>query len=76
MTELRPFVPPDVWLYQLFSARAAREGGVIRRKIRDVERIIGRDAFLRELERRGYHAVENAGQVVIFCNNEAVRVLC
>lgn len=76
MTELRAFVPPDVWLMQLFSARAAREGGVIRRKVRDAERIIGRDAFLRELERRGYHAVENAGQFVIFCNNEEVRVLC
>jgi len=68
--------PPDVWMQQIFDAKAARAGSVVRRKLTDIERIVGRDAFECELRRRGYHAVENAGQVVIFCNNEAVRVLC
>jgi len=27
----------DLWLRQLFSAQAARDGGVVRRKVRDVE---------------------------------------
>ncbi|HEX9859203.1 MAG TPA: N-(5'-phosphoribosyl)anthranilate isomerase [Paracoccaceae bacterium] len=76
MTELCALLPPDVWLLQLFTARAAREGGIVRRQVRDVEKIIGRAEFERELRRRGYHAVENAGQFVIFCNNEQVRVLC
>ena len=51
-------------------------GGVVRRAARDVERVMGRAAFRAELERRGFHAVENAGQFVIFCNNEPVRVVC
>ncbi|WP_299558798.1 N-(5'-phosphoribosyl)anthranilate isomerase [uncultured Sulfitobacter sp.] len=66
---------PDIWLLHLFSAKAAREGGVIRRKSRDVDRYVGRDAFEYELKRRGYHAVENAGQIIIFCNQEPIRVL-
>lgn len=63
-------------MQQVFKAKAAREGGVVRRRSRDVERIVGREVFLNELRRRGYHAVENAGQMVIFCNNQGVEVLC
>ena len=64
---------PDAWLIHLFSSQAAREGGVIRRQIRDVERYVGRDAFLQEMRRRGFPVVENAGQFVIFCNQEQIR---
>lgn len=76
MPEVYALVPADIWLLQMFTAKSAREGGIVRRQVRDVERIVGRAAFERELRRRGYHAVENAGQFIIFCNNEPVRVLC
>jgi len=59
----------------MFDAKAARDGASIRRSIHDIDRIVGRQQFLAEIERRGYHAVENAGQIVIFCNNEPVRRL-
>jgi hypothetical protein len=51
------------------------EGGVVRRNLRDIERYVGRDTFERELRRRGYHAVENAGQLIIFCNQEPIRLI-
>ncbi|MFZ5963915.1 N-(5'-phosphoribosyl)anthranilate isomerase [Thalassococcus sp. BH17M4-6] len=73
MSELRVTIPPDIWLRQIFSSKAARDGSVVRRSLRDVDRMIGRAAFERELRRRGYSAVINAGQVVIFCNREPVR---
>ena len=76
MTTTIALIPPEIWLLQMFSAKTAREGGIVRRQIRDVERIVGRAKFEHELRRRGFHAVENAGQYVIFCNNEAVRLLC
>jgi hypothetical protein len=76
MTQTLALIPPDIWLLQLFTAKSAREGGIVRRQVRDVERIVGRSNFERELRRRGYHAVENAGQYVIFCNAEPVRMLC
>lgn len=60
---------------RIFSTRAAAQGGVVRRKTADIDRIIGRDRFLAELNRRGFRAVENAGQTVIFCNRAPVRIL-
>ena len=66
---------PDAWVTHLFTAKAAREGGVVRRNLRDIERYVGRIAFEAELRRRGYHAVENAGQLIIFCNQEPIRLI-
>lgn len=63
----------DAWITDLFSSKAARQGAVIRRKLRDIERYVGRSRFENELRRRGYHAVENAGQLIIFCNQEPIR---
>ena len=76
MTTLPETISPETWLRHIFSARAAAEGGIVRRKVRDVERLLGREIFERELRRRGFHAVENAGQFIIFCNNEPVRLVC
>lgn len=69
-----PVVDPDQWITHVFSAQAAAKGGVVRRQARDVERILGWDRFRAELRRRGYRAVVNGGQVVVFCNAEPVRV--
>lgn len=73
----RPVVPdlndPERWLHDLFTSKAARHGAIIRRKARDIERFVGWDRFLAELEHHGYRAIENAGQVVIFCNRAPIR---
>ena len=70
-----PPLTPQQFFAELFGSRAAIKGEVIRRKVRDVERYIGRDCFLTETRRRGYPVVENAGQFVIFCNHEPIRRL-
>ncbi|MCR8826638.1 hypothetical protein [Pseudosulfitobacter koreensis] len=77
MSEFSPHGPfsPERYMLEIFSAKAARQGAVVRRKIRDIERYVGRDAFLREVQRRGYGVIENAGQFIIFCNQEPIRVL-
>ena len=66
---------PEVWLRDLFSVKAVQQGGVIRRKTRDVERFAGIGPFMAEIHRRGYQVAENGGQFVIFCNREPVRFL-
>lgn len=63
----------EQWFEHLFSSEAARDGHIVRRKLRDVDRYVGRDRLKTELARRGFHAVENAGQIVIFCNQEPIR---
>lgn len=65
----------DIWLRDLFNSKAVSQGGVIRRKARDVERFAGMDALMREIHRRGYRVAENSGQLIIFCNQAPVRWL-
>lgn len=72
------YLPPDratTFFAEFFGSRAAREGAVIRRKVRDVERFVTREVFLDEMRRRGFAVVENAGQFVVFCNREPLRRL-
>ncbi len=64
---------PELWLQDMFASKAVQRGQVIRRKARDIERFVGMDLFRTELQRRGFRAVENAGQIIVFCNQEAVR---
>ena len=66
---------PEVWLADMFASKAVQKGEVIRRKARDVERFAGMDRFMAEIDRRGFRAVENSGQIVIFCNRAPVRLL-
>lgn len=75
MLPLTNHLSPDRWITQIFSARTAAEGGIVRRRVSDVERLVGRDRFLREVARRGFRAVENGGHFVIFCNAEPVRIV-
>lgn len=66
---------PEVWLNDLFNSKSVMQGGVIRRKARDIERFAGMDRFMAEIERRGYQVAENSGQIVIFCNRAPIRWL-
>ena len=68
-------ISPERWITHLFSARSVAEGGTVRRKVADVERLIGRDRFIHEVRRRGFRVVENAGQFIIFCNRAPVFLL-
>lgn len=75
MRDLPAPITPERWLLQLFSARAVAEGGIVRRKVSDVERLIGRTRFVHEVRRRGFRAIENGGHFVVFCNSEPVHII-
>lgn len=66
---------PEVWLKDLFASKAVQQGAVIRRKARDIERFVGMERFMAEIDRRGYQVAENSGQFVIFCNRAPIRWL-
>ncbi len=75
MFPVADYVSAEQWMRQLFSLKAARDGGVVRRKVRDVERIVGCLRFEDEVRRRGYRAVQNGQQYVVFCNRESIRLI-
>lgn len=66
---------PERWLASVFAGGEVARGGVIRRQIRDVERLAGRAAFLAEVDRRGFQLLENGRHFIIICNREPVRRL-
>lgn len=74
MDSLPEYMTPEAWLDHIFSSKSAMQGGVVRRKVRDVERFVGRPLFRDELRRRGYRAVENSGNFVIFCNRDPLKM--
>ena len=73
MVQLPDHLTSETWIKQVFASVEARKGGVVKRQIRDVERLAGREAFLREVERRGFQAVQNGRHIVIFCNDQPIR---
>lgn len=73
MPALPEYLTPDHWLDQIFASDEARRGGVVKRQVRDVERLVGRAAFAAEVRRRGFQAVENGRHFVIFCNALPIR---
>lgn len=74
MTQLVSPQSPDHWLSAAFSSTTATTGGVIKRRITDIDRIVGRDRFLGEVRARGFQAVENGDSLVVFCNAQPVRL--
>lgn len=73
MSRLPDHLTPERWITQVFTSTEAMRGGVVKRQIRDIERLAGRQAFLAEVERRGFQAVENGRHFVIFCNALPIR---
>ncbi|KUJ80382.1 N-(5'-phosphoribosyl)anthranilate isomerase [Ruegeria marisrubri] len=73
MAVLPDHLTPKKWLAQVFSSAEAQRGGVVKRKVRDVERLVGREAFLREASWRGFQVLQNNQHFVVFCNGLPIR---
>ncbi|MCP5036028.1 MAG: N-(5'-phosphoribosyl)anthranilate isomerase [Rhodobacteraceae bacterium] len=73
MARIPDHLTPEIWLSQIFNSAEARRGGIVKRHIRDVERLAGRTLFAREVERRGFQAVENGRHFVVFCNSQPIQ---
>ena len=73
MTALPKHQTPEKWLNQRLTSGEAQKGGVIKRQIRDVERLVGYDAFIPAVHARGFQAVRNGRHYVVFCNDQPIR---
>ncbi len=76
MTQIMRQHPTEDWINQIFAAKAAQTGGVVRRKVSWVDREIGRDRLIAEVRKRGFHMIECAGQFVIVCAPAPIRMIC
>ncbi len=63
------------WIKQIFSAQAATNGGIVRRKVADVRRYASMAQLKQEVRERGFHMVLAGDDVVIFCNSGHLKIV-
>jgi hypothetical protein len=63
------------WIEQIFRAKAASTGGVIRRKVSSVLKHATVDALIEAVNRRGFHLILNGEYFVILCNSTNVIIV-
>lgn len=73
MTLQANHLSPERWLHQVLNSKEARTGGVVKRQVRDVERLVGCECFLREVRQRGFQVVRNGRHFVVFCNDAPIH---
>lgn len=64
------------WISQIFDARAAEEGGVVRRSVRDVEKFASISELLAEVRQRNFHLIQTGDQFVVICNAGELKIYC
>ena len=67
---------PYAYINRIFRADAVRQGGIVRRKMADVQRLATFKELKAEVERRGFHLLETGDQYVIVCNAGNFKVHC
>ena len=63
------------WTKQFFGAQSVRNGGVVRRSVSDVKKIMGVSALKAEVRSRGFHLIRTGNQYVVLCHKGDLRVL-
>jgi len=66
---------PYEFVNRIFEAKAARNGGVVRRKIKDVERYASLKYLIKEVDVRRFHLIRTGDQYVIICNMGELKLL-
>jgi hypothetical protein len=72
----KPRLSSDAWIKQIFQAKAAKTGGIVRRQITSVAQFASSAALEAEVKARGFHMVETGAQYVIFCHTGNFRMIC
>lgn len=59
---------PYEFINQIFKAQAVKDGGIVRRKIANVQKFASFAYLMKEVEERGFHLIETGDQYMIICN--------
>ena len=65
---------PQEWISLMCSAGRHR-AGVVRRSIAWMDREVGRDLFVAEVRRRGFHLLASSNRFIVVCNRDPVQML-
>lgn len=66
---------PYEYINRIFEAKSAKSGGIVRRKIANIEKYASFKYLVKEVETRGFHLIETGDQYVIFCSTGSLKLL-
>jgi hypothetical protein len=67
---------PYEFFNDIFRAKAAKSGGIVRRRIANVRKYASFDYLQKEVKARGFHLIETGDQYVVICSAGHVRLHC
>jgi len=65
----------SAWVEQIFKAKAARSGGIVRRRKTSVAKYASEAELAAAVKKRGFHMIEIADQYVVFCRTGRMSVI-
>ena len=66
---------PIMWIEQIFQAKTAKKGNVVRRSVADVIRFASIDALKAAVKERRFHLFRTGEQFVIVCNEGEIHLV-
>lgn len=67
----------SAWIDQIFNAKAANNGGLVRRSKTDVEKYASLAELVAEIKNRKFHLLETDADYLIVCDTAGtLKVLC
>jgi hypothetical protein len=64
------------WFKRMFHAQAARNGGIIRRSVENVQGLASEAELMAQVKARGFHMVRSGDQYVILCHQGDFKLIC
>lgn len=64
------------WIEKIFEAKAAKRGGMVRRKIANVIRFASVDDLKIEVRKRGFNLIQTNEQFIIICGPLNLKLIC
>lgn len=72
----RTIPPASKWIHQIFRAQQVRNGGIVRRKVSNVQKYASVEDLECEVKKRGFHMLQSGDQYLIFCHKGVFKVIC
>ncbi len=63
------------WIESIFTAKIAKEEGVVRRKKTTVARYASAKELIIAVKKRNFHMIETGDQFVIICNTGNIKII-
>lgn len=65
----------SAWVDQIFDAKAAKRGGLVRRKKASVSKFASEADLIAAVKARGFHLIESGDQYLIFCHKGSMKLI-